>query len=356
MKRLHLATLNSIRIVLVLALVANFAFAQTEDKVVAEVDGRVIRQQEVDELFLAQIMPLTQQLYAIRKVALENLVVRALLESEAAKRNLSLEELRKTLTAGTVIVKREDVENEYAENILAFAAMDPDEARERLRLDLETRVRLMNYKHAVEVLRQRAEVKVYLSEPRWPSLASVDGPTVLGAKDSLITIVEFADFQCPYCREAQRVLKRVLQEYKGEVRLVFKHLPLDSHSQAFDAARAAFCAAEQDRFWEYQEALFGASTLNTAALEKTAQELKLELPAFKGCLAADYSHDAVTRDKRDANRWGINSTPTFLVNGKMVQGAIDFDNFKSLIEQELTLIRTGSPSSISVLTDRRRGQ
>jgi protein-disulfide isomerase len=356
MKRLNLAKLHSIKILLVITLVAGVIQAQSEDQVVAEVNGRPIFQREVDELSLAQIMPLTQQLYAIRKVALENLVVRALLESEAAKRNISIEEVRKALLAGAVTVKTADVENEYAENTLAFAAMSPDEAKERLRLDLEARARLTNYKQAVEALRQKAAVKVYLSEPRWPSLANVEGPTVLGTKDSEITIVEFADFECPYCREAQRVLKRILKEYRGEVRLVFRHLPLDSHSHSFEAARAAFCAAEQNRFWEYHDGLFGSLALHAAGLEKLARELKLELATFKACMVADYSRDAITRDKRDANRWGINSTPTFLINGKLVQGAIDFDSFKNLIEQELTLVRAGSHSNVSGYETLRRAR
>ena len=96
------------------------------------------------------MIPLEQQLYALRKAALENLVTTALLEAEARNRGVSLEELRKLLTSGQVAVKPEEVENEYAENISAFAAMSADEAKERLRLDLETQKRIALYQNAVK--------------------------------------------------------------------------------------------------------------------------------------------------------------------------------------------------------------
>lgn len=355
MKPIRLASLQSLKIILVLALCpCAFSFAQTADNVVAVVDGREIRQREVDELLIAQVMPLQQQLYALRKAAVENLVTTALLEAEARKRNMSLEELRRVLTSGHVSVELMEVENAYAENISAFAAMSPDEAKERLRLDLETQKRIAQYKNTINELREKAVIQVNLQEPRWPWLATSEGSPSLGLAGSAITIIEFADFQCPYCRESQKVLKQVLQNYGLGVRLIFKHLPLDIHSQAFDAARAAFCAGKQDRFWEYQDALFAISSLEPSALQKTARTLKLDLTKFDACLSAEDSRVAVTKDKREAARWGINSTPTFLINGKMIQGAIDFDNFKSLIEQELRSVRTRSLSNVSGLPDVRR--
>ena len=353
MKLIRLASLQSIKVLLVLVSPISFCFAQTPERVVAVVNGREIRQREVDESLISQVIPLEQQLYALRKAALENLVTTALLEAEARKRGVSLEELRRVLTSGKVAVELAEVETAYAENISAFAAMSADEAKERLRLDLEAQKRIALYQNAVKELRQKALIEVNLQEPRWPWLVMSESSPVLG-EGRLITIVEFADFQCPYCRESQQVLKQVLKAYARDTRLVFKHLPLDVHSQAFDAARAAYCAGKQDRFWEYQDELFAISSLETSALQSTARVLKLDLPKFDACLTSENSRDAVTKDKREAARLGINSTPTFLVNGKMIQGAINFDSFKSFIEQELRSVATRSLSNVSGLPDVRR--
>ena len=355
MKIINLASLKSLLIViLVLPLSAvTDTTAQTDDPVMAVVNGRAIKQREVDESLMSQIMPLEQQLYALRKAAIENLVTTVLLEVEAKNRRVPLEELRKALTSGQVAVEPAEIENAYAENISAFAAMSADEAKERLRLDLEARKRIDLYKNAINELRQKALIEINLPEPRWPWLAMSETSPVLG-DGRVITIVEFADFQCPYCRESQRILKQVLKAYGRETRLVFKHLPLDVHSEAFTAARAAFCAGRQNRFWEYQDELFASSSLEASALQSAARSLKLDLPKFDACLTSEESRAAVTKDKREAMRWGISSTPTFLINGKMIQGAINFDSFKSLIEQELRSVATRSLSNVSGPPDVRR--
>lgn len=348
MNSILLTSLRPIKVLLVLLLCPlTLSFAQTEDKVMAVVNGREIRRSDVDRLLISQVMALEEQLYAIRRASLQNLVLTALLESESVKRGISLEKLRKILTAGEVEVQLAEVENAYAENASAFGAMSPDEAKERLRLDLETQARLAKYKEAVEALRQTAIVEVFLQEPRWPWLEMAEDSPAIGTKDSLVTIVEFADFQCPYCRESQSALKQVLKAYPHDVRLVFKHLPLDTHSQAFTAARAAFCAEREGRFWEFHDALFALTKLDAEGLRTAAVSTQLNLTKFDACLNSDDSRDAVGRHKRAAARWGIESTPTFLINGKMIRGALDFIGFKKAIEQELTSARTSSVSTRS---------
>ena len=348
MKSILLTSLQPLKVLLVLLIFPlTLSFAQTTDKVVAVVNGREIRQSQVDQLLISQVMPLEEQLYAIRKASLENLVLTSVLEIEAAKRRVSLEELRKLLTAGRVEVQAAQVESAYAENASAFGAMSPDEAKERFRLDLETQARLAKYKQVVGELRQAAMVEVFLQEPRWPWLEIAEHSPTLGTKDSLVTIVEFADFQCPYCRESQSVLKQVLKAYPHDVRLVFKHLPLDTHSQAFTAARASFCAEREGRFWEFHDAIFALPNLDAEDLRSAASSLHLDLAKFDACLNSDDSQQAVGKHKQAAARWGIDSTPTFFINGKMFRGALNFVAFKKAIEQELTSARTSSLSTRS---------
>lgn len=345
MKDLSIATLK-LSMALTLAILLGFgsAMAQTDDRVLARVSGREIRQSEVDQLFISQVIPLEEQLYAIRKASLENLILSSILGAEAAKRGMTLEELRKTLSQGRVEVKLAEIESAYAENVSALGAMSPDEARERLRLDLETRLRMAKYRQAVTELRQSAVVEIYLDEPRWPWFAMADNSPVLGPEKGQVTIIEFADFQCPYCRESQSVIKQVLNAYPNDVKLVFKHLPLDNHPDSLATARASFCAGEQNLFWKYHDALFETRSFSKEGLQKLSNAIGLNQTRFSDCMEAERSLHAVAQDKNYAARWGINSTPTYIINGKTIKGAVDFETFKNLIESDIKSARTASRS------------
>jgi len=131
------------------------AAAQTPETVVAIVNNIEITQKQVDDSVAAQIYPLQQQLYAIRKVALENLITTKILETEAASRRISIADLRKQLTFGEVNVTRAQVEDAYKQNASFFASMSPDEARERLRLDLENQARMKHYRAGLDALRKK---------------------------------------------------------------------------------------------------------------------------------------------------------------------------------------------------------
>src|SRR5215217_328507 len=141
------------------------AFAQTPETVLATVNNIEVTQKQVDDSVAAQIYPLQQQLYAIRKAALENLITTKILESEAVSRRIAIEDLRKQLTLGEVNVTRVQVEEAYKQNASFFATMSPDEARERLRLDLENQARMKNYRTGLDALRKKWIVTLNLPPP-----------------------------------------------------------------------------------------------------------------------------------------------------------------------------------------------
>lgn len=337
----NLFKLTSLKVLTILAIVMSGGgmisnvHAQAAEEVVAVVNGRRITQQEVDDSVISQLFPLEQQLYAIRKAALENLIIRAILEGEAKKRGVSVEELRQQLTAGEVKVLPSQVEKEYLENAAAFGAMSPDEAKEKLRLDLESQARIEYYRAALSRLRQDAHIEFLLKEPKLLSVASAEAGPSIGAKEATITITEFADYQCPYCREAQGTMKRILQDYGKDVRFVFKHLPLDMHAQSFASAQAAVCAGEQGLFWQYSDALFAAESLSTEALNSVALKFGLDIAKFQSCLTSERSRAAVLMDVQEAKRLGIVGTPTFIINDTLLRGALSFEDFKGMIEREL---------------------
>jgi predicted DsbA family dithiol-disulfide isomerase len=330
------------RVLCLVLLLAGSAFSQTP---VASVNNTEITQEQVDDSVAARIYPLQQQLYAIRKAALENLIVSKILEREAAARGVSIEELRRQLTLGEINVTRAQVEEAYSQNAAFFASMSPDEARERLRLDLENQARMKHYRAALDALRKKWAVKIDFAPP--PFVTELDDglSPAKGSSKPLVTIVEFSDFECPYCSAVQRTLKQVLESYGRDVRLVFKHLPLEGHRNSLPAARAAYCAAEQDRFWQFHDALFGARELSPAVFTQIANDLGLGLPKFQDCLGSEQSRTGVVKDLETARLFRIESTPSFIVNGKLIQGALSFADFQKIIEQELSQRATQKQSS-----------
>lgn len=319
-------------------------FAQTGERALAVVNGRKITESEVDKAIAAQLIPLRQQIYALQKIALDNLVLRVLLESAAKRRGVSVELLRRELTSAPVEVAEADVEQAYAENRTAFGTMSEDEARERLRLDLESEARMRNYASALSKLKESARIELYLAEPRLPlDPALEENAPAIGSKTAAVTIIEFSDFQCPYCKAAQATLRKILQTHGDNVRLVFRHLPLEMHEQALPSARAAFCAGEQNRFWPYHDALFAAEELSPETFNQIAVRLGLDLARFKTCVDSESSRRAVLKDSQEAKRLGINGTPSFIINGALLRGAPQFEEFNAVIVRQMKTSQLTNP-------------
>jgi protein-disulfide isomerase len=174
-----------------------------------------------------------------------------------------------------------------------------------------------------------------------PEYTRYDIPTenfyALGPADAPITIVEFSDFECPFCRRWHaEVYKPLLAAYPGKIRLVYRNLPLTSiHPDALAAAEAAMCAGEQDVYWKYHDKLFSSESLGNSAYLQYAQDLGLNMTTFKACLSDHKYQKAIEADSDFAINLGIRSTPTFFINGLAIVGAQPLDVFKQVIDKEL---------------------
>ncbi len=165
-----------------------------------------------------------------------------------------------------------------------------------------------------------------------------DDDPVFGPDDAPITIIEFSDYQCPYCRKWHvEVLPRLLEAYPDQIRLVYRDFPLTNiHENATPAAAAANCAGEQDQYWAFNEALFSMrNDLNPSGYQAYAEELELDMDSFNECLESGRQNAEVQADFEYAANLGVSSTPTFFVNGIPVVGAQPFEAFAQLINQEL---------------------
>ena len=172
---------------------------------------------------------------------------------------------------------------------------------------------------------------------------------VLGPANAPLTIVEFSDFQCPYCARVTATLKRVLEEHGQDVRLVFKNYPLPFHKEALLAAEAAMAAGAQGRFWEMHDLLFaGQDKLSIADLEKHAEALKLDMSRFRSDIASHRFKEIIEKQMEEAGAVGVRGTPNLFFNGRLVKGAQPYENIKNLVEEE---IRNGKELKASGVGD-----
>src|SRR5262249_35941835 len=162
------------------------------------------------------------------------------------------------------------------------------------------------------------------------------GEPSLGPTNAPVTIVEFSDFQCPYCRQAQDTLKRLMAAYEGKVKLVFRDFPLRSiHPQAQKAAEAAQCAAEQQQFWPYHDKLFSAASLQVDDLKKYAHELALHEEQFAACLDSSKYAGRINGEVLAGQNAGVSGTPGFFINGYPLSGAVPYEQFKEIVDAAL---------------------
>ncbi|MCP5057574.1 MAG: thioredoxin domain-containing protein [bacterium] len=165
---------------------------------------------------------------------------------------------------------------------------------------------------------------------------AVGNAPVRGSAQAQVTIVEFSDFQCPFCKRVTPTLDKIKQEYGDKVRIAFKHMPLAFHQKAMPAHRASVAAGAQGKFWEMHDAIFkNQSNLSEAAYEGYAKELGLDVAQFKADMASPASQKQIDADKSEAATLGVTGTPSFFVNGYFLSGAQPYEAFKAKIDREL---------------------
>ena len=184
-------------------------------------------------------------------------------------------------------------------------------------------------------LRRQADVHLHLpgTEPPVLPVATDDDPSV-GPSGAPITIIEFSDFQCPYCQKSVGALKELRRLYGDRIRIVYRDYPGPNHPQANPAAEAAQCAGDQGKFWEYHDALFDHQGTGWD-YEALARDLGLQTGEFSACLNTGRYREEVIKDLQDGLTLGIASTPTFFINGRPLVGARPMADFTAIIDRLL---------------------
>ena len=308
---------------------------------VAILAGQSIYERDLDDLVASQILPLRTQEYQIKSKALEDLIRRRLVEAEAKKQGLTTDQLYAKEVDSKIATPSDD---EVAAYYLGLKSQMKTPPRlEEIKMQLQANLKAIQTRQArqdyADSLRAKAEVTVLLKQPRVE--VAFDGGRLRGDPNAVITIVEFADFQCPYCKQTEATLNDLLRKYPGQVKLGFRDFPLGSiHPYAEKAAEAARCAGKQGKFWEFHDALFAnQAKLDEPGLNAIAQTLALDEKAFQTCLASGEYKAQVSRDQEDGKKAGISSTPGFFINGIALTGAQPGTAFEKIVGDELKAAR-----------------
>ncbi|HEX2570782.1 MAG TPA: thioredoxin domain-containing protein [Polyangia bacterium] len=299
---------------------------------VATVGGKAITLADVDH-------EAAQDLYEVRERTLNQMIDERVTAQAAEKAGQPRERfLRGLVEARAPQVTEAEAEAFFRQNRERmrpeFATKDFAEVKDRLIQGLTSERRRGAVEEVMRELRAQVGVKNTLEPPRIDVAAT--GPA-RGPASAKVTIIEFSDFQCPYCSQAKDVLEQVMKLYPTQVRLVFRDYPLSFHPNAAKAAEAGHCADEQGKFWEMHDSMFDhQDALTVPELEQQAKSLGLDAGRFSECLQSGKYAAAVAENFKAGQKAGVDGTPAFVINGVLVGGLQPVEEFRRRIDAALS--------------------
>ena len=319
------------------------ADAAEPPNVVATVGGDSITAGELNQAIGASLFTLETEAYNQKVKILNQLIDQRLEREEAAARKVTVEALEKAEVQDRAApVADADVNATYERVKARFSGKSEGEVKALISADITRRNEQLRRNEFLRGLRSKTPSRILLDPPRL-EVGDGGGPSK-GPKDAPVTMIEFSDFQCPYCGRAAPVVKRLAEAYGDSLRLIFRNYPLSIHPQAPKAAEAAACARDQGKFWEMHARLFAhQDKMQVADLKAAAAEIGLDPEAFEECLDSGRHETVWTTDLKEAEGYGVSATPWFFINGRALSGAQPYESFAQIIDDEL--LRRGVISS-----------
>jgi protein-disulfide isomerase len=309
------------------------AQSANDETVVANVNGAKVTVSDLEQEESAKLLSAHYQYYQAETKALNDLIDKKLLEQKAASEHLTVEQLLDREVNAKVKDPTDDQMKVYYEGV------ETDQPYEAVRGKILEKIRELRTEKAraayLQTLRTESTVYIVLAPPS-ATLEAASAQMTEGAKNAQVTLVEFADYECPYCQKVAADVKKLAADFGDKVSFSFKDFPLPMHSRAEKAAEAARCASKQKKFWEFHDELFRSKELDVDQLKAQARALKLDSEQFDKCLDSGEEAAAVDRDRKEGTRLGINGTPSFFINGHFMSGALDYATLRQAIEQQLS--------------------
>ncbi len=316
------------------------ALAQNPDAMkagqpVATVNGQAIYEEDLLPSIQGQLLPLRNQEFEIKRKALDAVIEQKTLEAAAKKKGLTTEQLL-IQEIDSKVPDSSDAEVEGYYLALKDRINRPlADVKTQLRESLKQAKIHQGREDYLKTLRADSNVVVLLSAPRIK--VDYDPARVRGNPKAPVMIVEFSDYQCPYCHQVEPTIQKVLAKYGDKVSLAYRDFPLRQiHSQAEIAAEASRCALEQGKFWELHDQMFTVEKLGKDDLIEYARNLKLDEAKFGACLTSEKYKADIDKDLEAGRKAGVTGTPGFFVNGVAISGAQQQESFTRIIDDELS--------------------
>jgi len=300
--------------------------------VVATVGTRSITLREVEQAAALSLYQADQQRNQLLHQALQRKIEETLLATEASRKGMSVSQLLAEASQSESVARLANLPAPVKRLSPGTTQDSPSHGASN---DLQEQARI---RQALLVsLRRNTDIRIVLPPQEPPILTvSVDDDPSIGPVDAPVTIVEFSDFQCPYCQKSVGVLKELRRLYGKKIRIVYRDYPGPNHPYAPQAAEAAQCAGEQGKYWEYHDLLFDRQTPGKGwDFPALAKELGLQPDIYATCLSTGRYREEVAKDIEDGFKLGITSTPTFFINGRPLVGAKPFAEFQAVIDRLL---------------------
>jgi protein-disulfide isomerase len=310
---------------------AGNTFAQTDATVVAEVNGVKLTIADLEQQESAKLLQAHNQYYQAQSKALEDLIDKKVLEQKARSEGLTLDQLVDRDIKSQVKDPTEDQMKVY------YEGLETDQPYETVRGKILEKIRQLrtdkNRAAYVRTLRAQSNVIIELGSPS--ASVDIENAYILGPKHAPVTLVEFADYECPYCQRVAADIRKLQDEFGDKVSVVYKDFPLPMHAHSQKAAEAARCAGLQGKFWEYHDELFHSKQLDVDQLKEEALVLHLDSARFGKCLDSGEESKAVQSDREQGVKLGLSGTPSFFINGHFFSGALDYTALHQIIDREL---------------------
>lgn len=327
-------TFAAISLASVSLLKAQYGPVQNPSAVVAEINGTTVtwaelEQQRADNLYAAR-----RQYYQADRKALDDLIDERLLELQARKENVSVAELLKRHVDDQVAKDPSDDQLK-----IIYDASGSTEPFEKVRGELIEQIRQLRVAKAsaayAKQLRAEAKLSITLPEPRVK--LDLAGVAFRGPKDAPVVVVEFADYQCPYCKQIEPQLEKLRSEFGDKVAFAFKDFPLPNHTHAGKLAEVADCAGAQGKFWDVHDYLFNdVKDFDLAQIKDHAHSLSLNQAEFDKCVDSDGEASKIKQDQTEGTHLGITGTPTLFINGRYLSGAAKYETIRDMVQEELS--------------------
>jgi protein-disulfide isomerase len=278
------------------------------------------------------------KVFEIKFNRLKSLLLQKYMDKDSRKKGLSNDEFLEKYIAKEVVISEKEIDAFIKDQNIPAEHINP-QVREKIKnyLMMERKKEAVDKWIAEQT--KKNPVEVYIKKPRRPTFdVEIGNAPTMGGKDAKVTIVEFSDFQCPFCAKGADILKEIKKKYGNKVKIAFKNFPLPFHNHAELAAVAGLCANEQgsDYFWKMHDAMFASQdSLDPEGLKKTAKSIGLKPDAFDKCLSENKYLAQVKSDMEDGRKVKVKSTPTFFINGQLINGAQPMEVFSEIIDEEL---------------------